>query len=56
MYAGAKKQLDDKVKIAGDWEGFMTHLNSGNGVITPWCGDDAEEDKVKQRSAAESKI
>lgn len=33
----------------------MEHLNAGNGVITPWCGDDAEEGKVKERSAIESK-
>ena len=47
MYESAKKQLDSKVKQAGDWESFMNHLNLGNGVVTPWCGDDSEEEKVK---------
>jgi prolyl-tRNA synthetase len=37
MYERALSRFNDKIKQASNWQDFMTHLNSRNVVLTPWC-------------------
>jgi len=37
MYERALARFNDKVKNASTWQEFMSHLNSRNVVLTPWC-------------------
>ena len=55
MYNSASEKFESRKKTANNWEEFMTHLNNKNIVLTPWCGIDEEEEKVKAKSAIESK-
>ena len=36
MFERAKDKMYAKVKKANDWASFMTLLNAGNTVLTPW--------------------
>lgn len=54
MYERARKTRDDHVKVAYNWEDFMTALNGRNLVLTPWCDEGAEEEKVKDKTKEES--
>jgi prolyl-tRNA synthetase len=47
MYERAVQRFNDKAKQAGNWQDFMTHLNSRNVVLTPWCEIKECEEKVK---------
>jgi len=55
MYNNASAKFEARKKTADNWTDFMAHLNNKNIVLTPWCGIDEEEDKVKARTAIESK-
>ena len=54
MYQRALKTRDEHMKVAYNWEDFMNALNGRNIVLTPWCDEGAEEEKVKDRSKEES--
>jgi prolyl-tRNA synthetase len=54
MYNRALKTRDDHMKVAYNWNDFMSALNGRNIVLTPWCDEGAEEEKVKDRSKEES--
>jgi len=55
MLKKVSTQLRDRIKLVVTWADFMTELNAGNMLLTPWCDvTDCEED-VKKRSAVESK-
>ena len=36
MLDSARQKLNSKIKVAYNWEDFMTHLNNKNLVYTPW--------------------
>jgi prolyl-tRNA synthetase len=55
MFNTASAKFEARKKTADNWQDFMTHLNNKNIVLTPWCGIDEEEEKVKAKSAIESK-
>jgi len=55
MFKKALDERNERLKEATNWKEFMQHLNAGCIILTPWCGDDAKEEEVKKRSAAESK-
>jgi prolyl-tRNA synthetase len=54
MYERARKTRDEHMKVAYNWEDFMTALNGRNIVLTPWCDEGDEEEKVKDRTKEES--
>ena len=54
MYNRALKTRDDHMKVAYNWEDFMSALNGRNIVLTPWCDEGAEEEKVKDKTKEES--
>ncbi len=55
MYESAKKRMFEHVKVAYDWNGFMSELNKRNLVLTPWSNTIESEEAVKEKSSAESK-
>ena len=55
MYERAVHRFNEKSKQASSWQEFMTHLNSRNVVLTPWCEIKECEEKVKERSGIETK-
>ena len=55
MYQKALERFNGKIKVASNWQDFMTSLNSRNVVLTPWCESKACEEKVKDRSGIETK-
>lgn len=55
MYQRAVERFNEKAKSANNWQDFMTHLNSRNVVLTPWCKEAECEEKVKDRSGVETK-
>ena len=55
MLVKAKKERDDSIGKAYNWEQFMTELNQKKIVLTPWCEEEASEKEVKERSKEESK-
>ena len=52
MFDKIKKQIDEKRIHATDFDSFLTGLNSGNLVFTPWCNDAKCEDDVKAKVKA----
>jgi len=54
MYKRAETTRDSHMKTAYNWTDFMTALNNRNIVLTPWCDEGAEEEKVKDRTKEES--
>ena len=55
MLARATAKLQGSMLTAETWPDFMAHVNNLKVVRTPWCDGPACEEKVKERSAAESK-
>ena len=55
MYDKAYKKLHENIIIAKNWTEFMSSLNKGKVLKTPWCEDQTCEDKVKEKSAIESR-
>jgi prolyl-tRNA synthetase len=52
MFAKAKAQRDDRIKLIETWEdGFTKYLDEKNLVMAPWCTVPACEGNVKERSA-----
>lgn len=56
MFSAAKARMDANIVKAEDWASFMDNINKSKIVKTPWCEDITCEEKVKERSAAESKL
>jgi prolyl-tRNA synthetase len=54
MYHRAESTRDAHMKVAYNWEEFMGALNGRNLVLTPWCDEGLEEEKVKNKSKEES--
>jgi prolyl-tRNA synthetase len=54
MFERARKTRDEHMKVAYNWADFMNALNGRNIVLTPWCDEGAEEEKVKDRTKEES--
>jgi len=54
MYERALKTRDEHMKIAYNKVDFMTALNGRNIVLTPWCDEGDEEEKVKDWTKEES--
>lgn len=54
MYERARKTRDEHMKVAYNWDEFMGALNGRNIVLTPWCDEGTEEEKVKDRTKEES--
>ena len=54
MYENARRTRDEHMKVAYNWDDFMGALNGRNIVLTPWCNEGEEEEKVKERTKEES--
>ena len=54
MYERARKTRDEHMKVAYNWDDFMSALNGRNIVLTPWCDEGVEEEKVKDKTKEES--
>ena len=54
MYRKALQTRDDHMKVAYNWDDFMTALNGRNIVLTPWCDEGVQEELVKDKSKEES--
>lgn len=54
MYERARQTRDNHLKVAYNWEDFMTAVNGRNIVLTPWCDEGQEEERVKEKSKDES--
>ncbi|KAL6072563.1 proline--tRNA ligase [Balamuthia mandrillaris] len=50
LFQKAKKERDDHMKTATNWEEFMTALDGGNLVLVPWCDITECEEMIKLRS------
>merc|ERR1712037_1046099 len=50
MFNRAKKQLDEHVTVADDWQGFVSALDKSHLIMAPFCGAEACEDSIKEDS------
>ena len=50
MFEVAREKRDASVHIAYDWDAFMSGLNAGGLVLTPFVDTEEQEDLVKERS------
>ncbi|KAH8921916.1 prolyl-tRNA synthetase, partial [Atractiella rhizophila] len=50
----AKADFDTRLKVITEWSNFVPTLNGRNICVIPWCEVEECEDKIKERSAAES--
>ncbi len=55
MFNKAKKERDDSIGRAYNWEEFMSELNQKKIVMTPWCEEEESEKLVKEKSKEDSK-
>jgi len=55
LFEKAKKEKEEHRKQTTTWTEFILHLNNKNTVLVPFCCSGDCEDKVKIRSAADSK-
>ena len=54
LYAAAEETLDGEVREADDRAGILGTLGQHGGYVkTPWCGDEACEEPIKEPMAAE---
>lgn len=53
MLARARATFDDRIKVIYDWDKLVPALNDRCVVALPWCNEEACEDAIKDRSAAE---
>lgn len=55
MFNKAKKERDESIGKAYNWDQFMEELNQKKIVLTPWCEEEESEKLVKEKSKEESK-
>ncbi|XP_068987174.1 bifunctional glutamate/proline--tRNA ligase [Bombus flavifrons] len=53
MLSKAKKNLNEHIKRADNWNEFCSYLNEKNILLSPFCGESSCEDKIKRDSARE---
>jgi prolyl-tRNA synthetase len=53
LFAVAKKEYDERLKVVTDWKDFVPSLNAKNICVAPWCEVEACEDDIKEQSAKE---
>jgi prolyl-tRNA synthetase len=53
LFAAAKKEYDERLKVVTDWKDFVPSLNAKNICVAPWCEVEACEDDIKDQSAEE---
>ncbi|MCL2556672.1 MAG: proline--tRNA ligase [Firmicutes bacterium] len=56
MYAKAKKFNDNRVKLVKNVQELKEAVDSGNFVLTMWCGDRKCEEKVKELTTASTRV
>lgn len=49
LFESAKKKLENKTKLANDFDNFNILLNESNIILTPWCCNSSCEDDVKAK-------
>ncbi|KAH8923600.1 prolyl-tRNA synthetase [Atractiella rhizophila] len=54
LFKKAKADFDTRLKVITEWSNFVPTLNGRNICVIPWCEVEECEDKIKERSAAES--
>lgn len=47
----ARRQLIENIKQVENWNEFKTELDAKNLLLSPFCGESACEDNIKQDSA-----
>mmetsp|Transcript_9069 Transcript_9069/g.16333 ORF Transcript_9069/g.16333 Transcript_9069/m.16333 type:complete len:576 (-) Transcript_9069:118-1845(-) len=55
MLNAARVELDKRIALAYDWAEFRKALENACLVLSPWCENSECEEKVKKRSAVETK-
>lgn len=53
MFAKAKRDYEERIKVVREWSEFTRALNSGCVCVIPWCEVEACEDHIKTQSAKE---
>ncbi|XP_076663274.1 glutamyl-prolyl-tRNA synthetase [Andrena cerasifolii] len=53
MLARARKNLNEHIKRADNWDDFCSELNKKNLLLSPFCGESPCEDNIKADSARE---
>nr|XP_034191285.1 bifunctional glutamate/proline--tRNA ligase isoform X1 [Osmia lignaria] len=53
MLTKARKELNEHIKRADNWNEFCVELNKKNLLLSPFCGESSCEDKIKADSARE---
>lgn len=56
MLEAARARRDSRIVTADDLDGLLAGVDGGNFVKAGWCGDRACEDKVKEKTAATSRV
>ncbi len=56
MLAKARRERDERLSIAWDWDSFLTELNKGNMVLVPWCMTTESEEWVKKQTKDSIKV
>ena len=55
MFEQAKKRADDKTLETEDKDEFAAHIKEGGFAISPWCGEESCEEKIKEDTMATSR-
>ena len=50
MFNRAKETFQSRVKEVTHWDDIVPSLDNKNIVVIPWCGEEACEDDIKERS------
>lgn len=56
MYAKSKAFRDSRIKPVKNMDELKAAVDSGNFVIAMWCGDRGCEDKIKEETAASTRV
>ena len=51
MLARARKEFDESIEKATNWDEFTASLSRGHMCLTPWADEEAIEEEVKKKSA-----
>ncbi len=55
-YFRAKKELDENLTVAHNWDEFVAALDKNNMIQAPFCGVEDCEDKIKDLSKADVEV
>jgi len=56
MFAKARQEMSDHLKVVTQWEDFLTHLENKCLLQVPFCGVEACEDEIKDMSKKDESL